>query len=49
VFMKSFYHHLKSAPSKAVALQHTMRELREVYPHPYYWAPFALIGNFTND
>jgi CHAT domain-containing protein len=21
-----------------------MLELMRVYPHPYYWAPFALIG-----
>jgi len=30
---------------KARAAQQAMQELRERYPHPFYWAPFALIGN----
>jgi CHAT domain-containing protein len=25
-------------------LQEAMREIRQEYPHPYYWAPFMLIG-----
>jgi len=24
-----------------------MQEMREIYPHPYYWAPFVLIGKVT--
>lgn len=44
-FMKAFYRHLQAAPDKAIALQRAMCELRETYPHPYYWAPFKLIGN----
>jgi CHAT domain-containing protein len=24
-----------------------MIELRETYPHPYHWAPFALIGKVS--
>ncbi len=46
-FMKSFYEHLSSNPSKGLALQRAMQEMREIYPHPYYWAPFVLIGKVT--
>jgi CHAT domain-containing protein len=42
--MKAFYGHLQSGASKAHALQAAMRALRERYPHPFYWAPFVLIG-----
>jgi CHAT domain-containing protein len=43
-FMISFYTRLQTGVSKAQALQGAMIELRERYPHPYYWAPFTLIG-----
>ena len=44
-FMRSFYAHLRDErTSKARALQLAMLELREEHPHPYYWAPFTLIG-----
>lgn len=43
-FMSSFYRRLASTPDRAVALQGAMHDLREVYPHPYYWAPFTLVG-----
>jgi CHAT domain-containing protein/tetratricopeptide (TPR) repeat protein len=43
-FMIAFYTRLQQGLSKAAALQATMVELRERYPHPYYWAPFSLIG-----
>ncbi len=46
-FMKSFYERLRKNPNKALALQAAMRKLRENYPHPYYWAPFILIGKFV--
>ncbi len=45
-FMSSFYLHLKKESNKAVALQQAMLELRAEYPHPYYWAPFVLVGNY---
>ena len=44
-FMKAFYGHLQKGCSKARAVQEGMRELRDRYPHPFYWAPFTLIGN----
>jgi CHAT domain-containing protein len=43
-FMESFYGHLRSSPSKAHALRLAMRDLRDRYPHPFYWAPFILVG-----
>lgn len=43
-FMVSFYSHLQQGLSKPLAMQSAMRELRKQYPHPYYWAPFLLIG-----
>ena len=43
-FMGAFYRHLQSSSNKAQALQLAMREVRDRYPHPFYWAPFILIG-----
>ena len=42
--MKAFYRHAQTRSNKAHALQLAMRELRDQYPHPFYWAPFVLIG-----
>ncbi len=42
--MKEFYRALRRHPRKADALRFAMLELRKRYPHPYYWAPFKLIG-----
>jgi CHAT domain-containing protein len=42
--MKSFYLRLGANQSKAEALRGAMQELRARHPHPYYWAPFVLIG-----
>jgi CHAT domain-containing protein len=43
-FMTRFYRRVSAGEGKASALQGAMRELRVDYPHPYYWAPFTLIG-----
>jgi CHAT domain-containing protein len=43
-FMVAFYRGWRRGLSKSMALKVAMRELRESYPHPYYWAPFLLIG-----
>ncbi len=45
-FMELFYNALKSTPNKAKAVQQATAELRRRYPHPYYWAPFVLVGKF---
>jgi CHAT domain-containing protein len=46
-FMACFYRRFQDGGSKASALQGAMIELRERYPHPYHWAPFALIGKVS--
>jgi CHAT domain-containing protein len=43
-FMGSFYRYLQSGSNKARAVQLAMRDLRDRYPHPFYWAPFLLVG-----
>jgi CHAT domain-containing protein len=43
-FMSSFYREVGSGASLGSAVQGAMREIRERYPHPYFWAPFLLIG-----
>jgi CHAT domain-containing protein len=47
LFMQTSYGHLKAGDTRDVALQKAMRELREVpeYSHPYFWAPFVLVGD----
>jgi CHAT domain-containing protein/tetratricopeptide (TPR) repeat protein len=47
-FMSSFYRHLSSGVTKALALQKAARNLRERYPHPHYWAAFSLVGNVSS-
>jgi CHAT domain-containing protein len=42
-FMESFYRHLQRE-DKSSALRTAMLELRKRHPHPYYWAPFVLVG-----
>lgn len=44
-FMERFYRRLGDGVSKAHALQLTMSDIREQYPHPFYWAPFSLMGD----
>jgi len=46
-FMTTFYRYWQEGKSKPSALQAAMIELRERYPHPYYWAPFALTGKIS--
>ena len=43
-FMQAFYRRLEGGVSKARAAQAAMREVREQYRHPFYWAPFSLMG-----
>jgi CHAT domain-containing protein len=43
-FMKSFYGRLRENRDQSLALQNAILELREKNPHPYYWAPFVLMG-----
>jgi tetratricopeptide (TPR) repeat protein len=42
--MTIFYKELVSGKAKPDALQLAMRQVRSESPHPYYWAPFVLVG-----
>jgi CHAT domain-containing protein len=43
-FMASFYSGLQKHADKGLALRDAMLDLRKTHAHPYYWAPFVLIG-----
>lgn len=47
-FMTHFYKFLVAGANKADAVQQAMQAVRNSFPHPYYWAPFTLVGNFLN-
>jgi CHAT domain-containing protein len=44
-FMQSFYTHLSVDQDKGRALTAAMRELHAQCDHPYFWAPFVLVGD----
>lgn len=43
-FMLSFYTHFRQEDEKRTALRSAMLETRARRPHPYFWAPFVLVG-----
>ena len=45
-FMSLFYKQLQQHSNKAEAVRSAMLHLRETYPHPYFWAPFVLVGKY---
>lgn len=42
--MRRFYEELQAGASKSRALQQAILEVKKDFPHPYYWAPFILMG-----
>jgi CHAT domain-containing protein len=44
-FMNAFYKAWLSGSSKSQALRSAAVTVREADPHPYFWAPFFLVGN----
>lgn len=42
--MTDWYQRLSEGLGRAAALRAAQQSMREQYPHPYYWAPFILIG-----
>ena len=42
--MPACYHGMAEGMSRAAALRAAQRAVRECHPHPYHWAPFALVG-----
>jgi CHAT domain-containing protein len=33
----------------AFSLQSAMKQVRQANPHPYYWAPFVLVGKLLEN
>jgi CHAT domain-containing protein len=48
LLMATFYRHLSEGTDKVDALRMAQLELSQhaAYSHPYYWAPFILVGNW---
>ncbi len=44
MLMKEFYEHLQQGASPRAALRQAALFTRQQFPHPYYWAPFVLMG-----
>ena len=42
--MRRFYQGLQNGLSKSRAIQEAVIEVKARFPHPYYWAPFILMG-----
>jgi tetratricopeptide (TPR) repeat protein len=43
-FMREFYTGVKEGLSKRAAVRRAQLRVKESYPHPYFWAPFILMG-----
>ncbi|MBA2526819.1 MAG: CHAT domain-containing protein, partial [Pyrinomonadaceae bacterium] len=42
--MTTFYEHLRAGESMAAALRQAQLQMMEISPHPFFWAPFVLVG-----
>jgi CHAT domain-containing protein len=42
--MKAFYRYLRAGVPKGEALQQAKLAIMQQYSHPYFWAPFVLVG-----
>jgi CHAT domain-containing protein/Tfp pilus assembly protein PilF len=45
--MQCFYKGYIETGDMAVSLQSAMKQLRQQNPHPYFWAPFVLVGQLA--
>jgi len=45
--MSAFYATRQEGADKAVALSRAMAQVREGWPHPYYWGAFVLMGDWA--
>lgn len=44
-FMRDMYSQIRAGSSKRAAIRHAQLAIKDAYGHPYYWAPFVLMGN----
>jgi CHAT domain-containing protein len=44
-FMGEMYSHLSLGDTKRAAIRAAQLAIKDAYGHPYYWAPFVLMGN----
>ncbi len=42
--MEHWYARMRDGAGRTTALREAQLALKETYPHPYYWAPFVLMG-----
>jgi CHAT domain-containing protein len=45
--METYYRGLLSGLGRSKALDLAMKDMRAKRPHPYYWAPFIVVGRDT--
>jgi len=43
--MKEMYLCIRAGDSKRSALRRAQLSIKQAYAHPYYWAPFVLMGS----
>jgi CHAT domain-containing protein len=43
--MREMYSQLRAGETKRAALRRAQLAIKDAYGHPYYWAPFVLMGN----
>ena len=46
-YMATFYRRMAEGQTAAAASRDALRNLRSKYEHPYYWAPFCLVGDWN--
>jgi CHAT domain-containing protein len=46
--MQLFYREYMRTGDMPDALRHAMQALRQQNPHPYFWAPFVLVGKLAD-
>jgi CHAT domain-containing protein len=44
-FMREMYSHISLGATKRQAIRAAQLAIKDAYGHPYYWAPFVLMGN----
>jgi CHAT domain-containing protein len=47
--MQAFYKNYMETGDMAGALRSAMQQLRQQNPHPYFWAPFVLVGKLAEN